>query len=85
MPKLPPTDKPDYSLRRRFFSEVGQPLEWIDYGRGKFIDLATVQAQIRVLASVSRKVEIEFIKNGVRLGYDGEPRETNMIYEKTRR
>lgn len=84
MPKLPTQSKPDYSIRRRFFNEIGQPLEWIDFGQGVF-DLPTVQSQIKMLCQCSRKVEIELVKGGKLIGYNGEETGKTIIYEKTRR
>lgn len=81
MSKLP-TSKPDYSLRRRFFTQIGEPLAWVDYGLGKFTDLETVQRQIKTLANVSRRVEIEFIRDGKLLGFDGKEIGKSMIFEK---
>jgi hypothetical protein len=80
MPRLP-TSKTNYSIRRRYFTETGQPKEWIDYGFGLF-DLPTVQRQIKTLASVSRKVEIELIHEGKLLGFDGKETGKTMIFEK---
>lgn len=81
MPRLPPQSKPDYSIRRRFFNEIGQPLDWQDYGHGVF-DLATVQKQIKMLCQCSRKVEIELVKDEKLLGYNGEETGKTIIYEK---
>lgn len=74
--------KTDYSLRRRFFSQIGVPLEWRDYGVGSWTDLQTVQSQIKVLASAGRRVEIEFIRDGRLCGYDGNESGKSIIYEK---
>lgn len=82
MPKQLPKSKPNYSLRRRFFNQIGEPLPWQDYGQGYFIDLDTVQRQIKILASVGRKVEIEFIHNGTLRGFNGEETGETIIYEK---
>lgn len=82
MPKQPPKPKLNYSLRRRFFNEINQPLEWIDYGQGQFTDLETVQKQIKMLAGTSRRVEIEFIYNGTLRGFDGSITGKTIIYEK---
>ena len=82
MSKQLPKSKPDYSLRRRFFSEIGTPQEWKDYGKGMFTDLETVQKQIKMLASTSRKVEIEFIHNNKLCGYDGKETGKTIIYNK---
>jgi hypothetical protein len=81
MPKNRNSDTPDYSIRRRFFNEIGEPLEWQDSGQGVF-DLATVQKQIRMLCQCSRKVEIELVKDGKLLGYNGEETGKTIIYEK---
>lgn len=81
MPRLPSKPKLDYSLRRRFFTETGQPMEWRDYGQGTF-DLDTVQKQIKNLAGTTRKVEIELVKDGKLLGYNGEETGKTIIYEK---
>lgn len=81
MPKLPTQSKTNYSIRRRFFTETGQPLEWQDSGQGLF-DLATVQKQIKLLAGTSRKVEIELVKGGKLIGYNGEETGKTIIYEK---
>ena len=82
MSRLPPKSKPDYSLRRRFFTETGQPLDWQDKGEGTFTDLNTVQRQIKMLAGTTRKVEIEFIRDGTLRGYNGEETGKTIIYEK---
>lgn len=74
--------KPDYSLKRRFFSENGTPHDWIDFGKGEFIDLYMVQAQIKMLASQSRKVEIEFVKDGILRDYQGNESGKTMIFDK---
>ena len=81
MPRLPPKPKPNYSLRRRFFTETGQPMEWQDKGEGAF-DLGTVQRQIKLLAGTTRKVEIEFIHDGTLRGFDGKEIGKTIIYEK---
>lgn len=81
MPTLPPKPKLNYSLRRRFFNEINQPLEWQDSGKGTF-DLETVQKQIKMLAGTSRRVEIELVKDGKLLGYNGEETGKTIIYEK---
>lgn len=81
MPKQPPKPKLNYSIRRRFFTEINQPLEWQDSGQGTF-DLETVQNQIKMLAGTSRKVEIELVKDGKLLGYNGEETGKTIIYEK---
>lgn len=73
--------KTNYSLRRRFFSMFGQPLEWTDYGHGIF-DLETVQRQIRTLASVNRKVEIELKYDGTLRDYEGKITNKSLIYHK---
>jgi hypothetical protein len=74
--------KTDYSLKRRFFSETGNPHEWIDFGKGEFTDLETVQSQIKTLASQSRKVEIEFIREGKLRDYQGNETGKTMIFDK---
>lgn len=84
MPRIPTQSKPNYSIRRRFFTETGQPLEWQDSGQGLF-DLETVQSQIKMLCQCSRKVEIELLMGGKLLGYDGKETGKTIIYEKTRR
>lgn len=82
MPKLPPKPTLNYSLRRRFFTEIGEALDWTDYGRGTFTDIETVHLQIKKLASIPRKVEIEFILNGKKCGFDGKETGENIIYDK---
>jgi hypothetical protein len=82
MARLPSKSKPDYSLRRRFFTQIGKPLQWTDHGHGMFTDLETVQRQIQTLASVSRKVEIEFIWMGKKCRYDGKETGETIIYNK---
>ena len=84
MPRIPTQSKPNYSIRRRFFTETGHPMEWQDKGEGTF-DLETVQRQIKLLAGTTRKVEIEIVKDGKLLGYNGEETGKTIIYEKTRR
>lgn len=81
MAKQPPKPKLNYSLRRRFFTETGQPTDWANYGQGTF-DLATVQKQIKNLAGTTRKVEIEFIHDGTLRGFDGSITGRTIIYEK---
>ena len=46
MAKLQKQPKPDYSLRRRFFNQIGEPMDWKDYGLGIWTDLETIQRQI---------------------------------------
>ena len=81
MPRLPTQSKPNYSIRRRFFTETGKPLDWQDSGIGVF-DLATVQSQIKMLCQCSRKVEIELVYQGKLIGYNGEETGKTIIYEK---
>lgn len=83
MPRKP-TQQTNYSIRRRFFNEIGLPLEWQDSGSGVF-DLDTFQSQIKMLCQVSRKVEIEVVKDGKLIGYSGNETGKTIIYEKTRR
>lgn len=80
---MPKQSKPklNYSLRRRFFNEIGQPMEWQDKGEGTF-ELEIVQRQIKLLAGTSRKVEIEFIHDGTLRGFDGSITGKTIIYEK---
>jgi hypothetical protein len=82
MAKQSTPPKCDYSLRRRFFDFFGKPLKWQDYGHGKFTDLETVQKQIKVLASGSKKVEVEFIHEGKLKDYNGNETGKTMIFEK---
>jgi hypothetical protein len=82
MPRQPIKSKWDYSLRRRLFTEIGEPMAWTDHGHGMFMSIEIIQSQIRMLASVSRKVEIEFIWNGKLCGYDGQETGTTIIYKK---
>lgn len=82
MPRLPPKPKLNYSLRRRFFDQIGRPLDWQDYGHGEFTNIETVQRQIKMLASNSRKVEIEFIHEGIMKDYQGNETGQTMIFEK---
>lgn len=81
MSKQLPKSKPNYSLRRRFFDQIGRPMEWKDYGKGYFTDLQTVQNQIKALASVNRRVEIEFIHEGKLCGFDGKETGKTIVYE----
>lgn len=81
MPTPPPKPKLNYSLRRRFFTETGQPMDWQDSGQGTF-DLATVQKQIKNLAGTTRRVEIELIHDGTLRGFDGSITGRTIIYEK---
>jgi hypothetical protein len=60
MSKKPIESKPDYTIRRRFFDGNNNPLEWQDYGRGKFIDKTTIRKQFDLLRSSGKMVEIEF-------------------------
>lgn len=82
MPRLPPKPKPDYSLRRRFFDQIGRPLPWQDYGKGEFTDIDTVQRQIKNLAGTTRKVEIEFIYKDKLCDIKGNETGETIIYEK---
>lgn len=82
MAKRQKQPKPDYSLKRRFFNQIGEPLDWKDYGLGIWTDLETIQRQIKVLASANRRVEIEFMKQGVLCGFDGKETGKSIIYEK---
>lgn len=82
MPKPQPKPNLNYSLRRRFFNEIGEPLEWHCNGQGQFTDLETVQRQIKMLASNSRKVEIEFIHEGKLKDYQGNEIGKTMIFDK---
>lgn len=74
--------KTNYSLRRRFFNQLGEPLDWQDYGHGEWKGLDTVQDQIKGLANRGRKVEIEFVHNGKLCGFDGSETGKTMIFEK---
>lgn len=80
MPKLPKQVKTDYSLRRRFFTKMGEPLEWQDFGCGQWQGIELAQKQINTLAIRNRKVEIEFIYNGKLCGYDGKETGKTIMY-----
>ena len=70
----------DYTLRRRYFNQIGQPLDWVDKGHGLFQEIETVQNQIMMLSKCCRKVEIEFILKGKKCGFDGKEIKGNLIY-----
>jgi hypothetical protein len=80
MPKLPKQVKTDYSLRRRFFTKMGEPLEWQDFGCGQWQGIELAQEQINTLAIRNRRVEIEFIHEGKLCGYDGKETGKTIIY-----
>lgn len=71
-----------YTLRMRFFDQKGQPREWVNYGKGQFIDLETVQRQIRLLKAnyPNKAVEIEFAMSGKLLGFNGEETGKTIMY-----
>jgi len=81
MKKLP-VDKPNYSIRRRFFDVNGDPLPWQDHGLGLFIDKKTIRKQVDLLNKRKTKTEIEIILNKERVDYDLYPTEDNLIYDK---
>lgn len=80
--KKPVVSKTDYSIRRRFFDENGDPLPWQDHGMGTFIDKKLIQKQIDLLNKRKRKTEIEIILNKERVDYDLYPTKDNLIYDK---
>lgn len=80
--KKPIVSKTDYSIRRRFFDDDGNPLPWQDHGRGTFLDKKTIQGQVKLLNNRKRKTEIEIILNKERVDYDLYPSKENLIYEK---
>lgn len=71
-----------YTLKMRFFDQKGTPREWISQGTGQFMDLETVQKQIRLLKAnyPNKTVEIEFKMNGKLLGFDGEETGKTIMY-----
>lgn len=75
-------DKPNYSIRRRFFDSSGNPLPWQDHGFGLFIDKKTIQKQVDLLNKRKTKTEIEIILNKERVDYDLYPTKDNLIYDK---
>jgi hypothetical protein len=72
--------KTDYSLRRRFFTKMGEPLEWQDSGFGQWQGIELAQEQINTLAIRNRRVEIEFIHEGKLCGYNGKETGKTIIY-----
>lgn len=76
--------KNPYTLRTRFFDQKGQPREWSMAGTGQFIDIQTVQRQIRLLKAnyPNKTVEVEFKMNGKLLGFNGEETGTTMIFKR---
>ena len=72
--------KLDYSLRRRFFNEDGEPLDWQDHGRGTYLGIKIVQKQIDILISSGKKVEIEFIHEKTKKDYYGYPTKSPVVF-----
>jgi hypothetical protein len=75
-------DKPNYSIKRRFFDDSDNHLPWQDHGSGKFIDKETIQKQVKLLVRKGKKTEIEIILNKERVDYDLYPSKDNLIYDK---
>ena len=73
-----------YSLRRRFYSKDGKPLEWQELGKGQFIDIETVQRQISMLTAnyPNSLIEVEFIYQGVRRDFAGNESKDNIIIKR---
>ena len=74
--------KPDYSIKRRFFDESGNPLPWQDHGFGLFINKKIIQKQVELLVVPTKKTEIEIILNKERVDYDLYPTKDNLIYDR---
>jgi len=73
--------KPNYSIRRRFFDDDGNPMHWQDHGFGLFIDRKIIRKQVDLLVVPTRKTEIEIILNKERVDYDLYPTKDNLIYD----
>lgn len=73
--------KPNYSIKRRFFDDRDNPLEWQDHGFGFFIDKKTIHDQLELLVVPLRKTEIEIILNKEKVDYDLYPTKDKLIYE----
>ena len=80
--KKPIVSKVNYSIKRRFFDDNGQPMPWQDHGSGTFIDKETIQKQVKLLVRKGKKTEIEIILNKERVDYDLYPSKDNLIYDK---
>jgi hypothetical protein len=76
--------KHDYSLNYRVRNHSGNWGEWIGKGFGEWIGLDQLQNQIKMLArSHSRDIEIEFLKDGKLLDFNGNETGKTIIYERT--
>ena len=73
-----------YTLRMRFFDQQGKPREWVKYGTGQFIDLETVQRQIKLMKAnyPNKQVEVEFKMGGKLFGFDGKETGTTIMYQR---
>jgi len=73
--------KNPYSLRIRVKKEDGKYGKWSGYGKGEFFDIKIVQRQMIMLSSSNKKghSEIEFIKNGVLLDYNGKETQNYIV------
>lgn len=62
-----------YTLKMRVYSNDGKPGDWFCKGIGQFIDLQTVQRQIRTMKAnyPTKTVEFEFMHSGNLLDYNG--------------
>ena len=86
MPKQLPKDKPDYSIELRTRLKNGFWGDWIGRGDGKWIDLQTLQDQIKMLIKAhSRDMQIKVIKDGKMIDYFGNETDKPIEYEKSRR
>ena len=73
-----------YTLRRRFFTQQGEPKEWQDFGKGDFTDIKTVQRQIMILKSnyINQAVEVEFMLGDKLMDFNGNETGETILYRR---
>ncbi len=66
--------KTDYSLAIRYRKSDGQWSEWIEYGKGQFQGIETVQLQMRMISAnyLHREKQIKFERDGKLCNWKGE-------------